>query len=139
MEIKRFDEVEFEVLECVYNRMGYYPEGANAERAEVLMSEGILEDSPRRQWQKSGWKFTEFGKEYYKEFIAKVRLAHGHTWVTKREAYGEDVEDGDSPYRFGYSSGYHNGYECSVCGFTFCVHCENEFSVQKCTHENHSG
>ena len=103
MKISRFDEVEFEVLDIVSNGFGYYPEGDNADRAERLMEEGILVPSPRVEWQKSGWKFTEDGVEYCKEFMDKVRQVHGHVWVTRNEEYEESDTAGDAPHRFGLS------------------------------------
>ncbi len=139
MKLKRFDEIEFVVLDIVHRGMGYYPSGENADRAELLMSEGILVSSPRSEWQKSGWKFTDDGKALYDKFIARLRKRHGHIWVTRNEAYDDNDLGGNEPYRFAYAVGYHNGYECKNCGFTFCVHCTNEFSIPKCSHENNSG
>lgn len=133
MEIKRFDLVEFEVLSCA--EMGYYPDGERAERAIVLMDEGVFIQNPRDNWQKSGWKFTDEGKEYFNAFIAKVREKHGHKWTTRHDENPdlyENNENGNTIDRFAYSVGYHNGMRCKECGFTFCVHCDSEFEIEKC-------
>ena len=124
MDIKRFDEIEFQVLDCAKNG-GYYPEGENAARAKVLMSEGIFEFNPEDNWWKTGWKLTDIGQEYYKEFMQKVQQKHGHVW--EKNDYNDNVNI------FAYSNGYHNGPKCINCGYEFCQHCKCEINIPVCT------
>lgn len=44
----------------------------------------------------------------------KAYLNSGHVWKT----------DGDHIDVFALSEGYHNGPECSLCGYSTCWHCE---------------
>ncbi|RKY70522.1 MAG: hypothetical protein DRP97_03605 [Candidatus Latescibacterota bacterium] len=139
--IKRFDETEFDILKHASPRgYGYYLDDLHRERAEILMADGILENIPPENWHIAGWKLTKKGLKYYDDFIAAVRTAHGHEWKTYRDSYPEDYadddKDGDEIDIFAYSAGRHNGMVCKKCGFSFCHHCQTEFSLiknDKCT------
>lgn len=115
--IIRFDAIEFDVLKCAYpDGGGYYYEGDRADRARLLMKEGILHDEPSSEWVKHGWKLTDKGIEYRLLFMDAVQQKHGHRWMTNRETspqmYDEGDEYGDSVDIFAMSVGYHNGMKC---------------------------
>lgn len=133
--IKRFDDIEFDCLNAANNGC-YYPKGLMKDRALLLMEEGIFEHNPYENWAYSGWKLTEIGKQYWKEFLDAVRERHGHVWKTHRDIYPEDYDE-DSEYGnsidiFAYEMGYHNGPQCKKCGYSFCEHCLSEFDVPEC-------
>lgn len=134
MRIKRYDNIEFRVLLCADG--GYYPDGTpEAERAKLLMKEGIFNSNPVELWSHSGYKgLTEIGKKYYDQFLKRVRKSHGHVWKLNNHDDPDDKSEyGKQVDLFAYSSGYHNGYECVKCGYTFCKHCETEFEVEVCS------
>lgn len=142
MNITRFDEIEFSVLEICINGLGYYPYHTEyGKRARLMMDEGIIKDIPVEVWPKCGYgstfedgALTEYGKEYAKEFYNIVRSTHGHVWETNNQDDPDDQSDyGKKINRFAYSYGYHNGYRCAKCGFEFCVHCNSEFEVTQCS------
>ncbi len=136
MKIKRFDELEFSILNII--ELGMYSLDEDAgERAILLMKEGILVDNPKNNWVISGWKFTEEGEIYCKEFMELLRKEHGHIWMTYKDTDPEFYKNKDDPYLdridpFAYSEGYHNGYICKKCGYSFCTHCTPEFNVPEC-------
>lgn len=136
IKIKRFDEIEFRAIQCGENG-GYYPYGLDeADRAILLMKEGIYENNPKSNWSNTGWKFTEFGKEYYDKFMEKVQKKHGHMWMTNLETNPEfwnSDEYGNKIDIFAYESGFHNGPKCKNCGFEFCHHCLNEMEIPVCS------
>lgn len=122
--IRRFDKIEFDVLEASYTGMFYNsPESDNAKRALLLMSEDIIKNNPFEKWSETGWKLTEKGHKYYLEFMELVREKHGHIWKTD--------DDGNIDI-FAYSAGYHNGMVCKNCGYSFCKHCNSEFDIPEC-------
>ncbi len=48
-----------------------------------------------------------------------------HKWIRQKE--DKRIID-----IFAHSSGYHNGPECSVCGKSFCHHCNPECYKEEC-------
>jgi hypothetical protein len=137
MKMKRFDTVEYKVMQCGKGGT-YYPDDTDeAERALLLMDEGVFEKNPRNRWSESGWKFTKRGEQYYQAFMKAVREKHGHIWKTHRDndpdSYQEGDVYGDIIDIFALSHGYHNGPECKKCGYSFCQHCDCEFDVPHCT------
>jgi hypothetical protein len=138
MNFERFDKAEFDVLDCAVSG-GYYPKGVNKDRALLLMETGIFVNTPISKWYKVGWKLTDKGKEYYEEFMLAVRNKHGHVWKTNRESnpdlYDEYDSYGDQLNKFAFESGYHNGYVCKNCGYSFCMHCTSEIDVPECTNK----
>jgi hypothetical protein len=134
MKITRFDELEYCVLNCSVNGMFSQEEDAK-ERALLLMNEGIFNENPISNWWRSGWKLSDTGKEYYKEFMDAVREKHGHIWMTYRDSEPELYKNddyGNTVDLFAYSEGNHNGYVCKKCGYSFCMHCTSEFNVPEC-------
>ncbi len=135
MEIKRFDNLEFKVLDASNGGM-YSLREDYAERALSLMAEGIIKDNPQQKWGDSGWKLTEQGRQYYRAFLEQMRAKHGHVWMLRKESNPESYEDGDEYGNgvdiFAYSVGYHNGMVCNKCGFSFCVHCDSEMELDAC-------
>lgn len=127
MEIKRFDSIEYQVLKAAHkDGMGYYNDQKRKERYLLMQKEGIVKANPKTNWVQVGWHntLTEIGKEYFKAFMEKVNKNHGHIW--KKD------EDGSLDI-FAYSIGNHNGYECILCGYGFCHHCQTELDIPKCT------
>jgi hypothetical protein len=139
--IDRFDEVEYRVLDCSTNGM-FCQSGDEVDRALLLMSEGILVENPISNWWKSGWKLTNKGNEYIKEFRDAVREKHGHEWATYRDTDPDLYKDddyGNSIDNFAYSYGFHNGFVCKKCGYHFCMHCLSEFNVPECSNKGDHG
>ena len=140
MNIKRFDRIEFEVLEHAHpDGTGYFPNYPHKDRALLLMEEGVLVKNPLKNWIDFGWKLTKEGIEYHNSFMEKLRKRHNHKWKTNRDSSPEDYKEGDEYGdkidTFAYSIEHHNGMECKKCGFTFCKHCKSEFDVKKCKEE----
>jgi hypothetical protein len=138
MEITRFDEIEFQIINCGKTG-GYYLSEEHGERALLMMEQGILHPNPKSNWHVSGWKLTDYGKEYYDVFLAQVHANHGHVWMTNRDSnpdiYDDDDEYGNSVNIFAYSVGYHNGMQCKNCGFSFCEHCDSEMEIEPCRYK----
>jgi hypothetical protein len=134
MKITRFDDIEFQILNCA--NMGMYShKDEYKERALLLMKEKILKVNPLENWWKTGWKFTKTGEKYYSEFLSKMRKRHGHVWETNRDSDSDlysEGEYGDKINIFAYSVGFHNGPRCKNCGYYFCQHCDSEFDVPAC-------
>lgn len=136
VELRRYDQIEFDILNILLNGIGYYGGDEHAERALLLMREGVIKDNPRENWPKSGWKLTEYGKEYAEAFLSEVRARHGHVWMTHEETNPDIYNDGSEYDKsidwFAMSYGYHYGPRCKKCGLEFCHHCNDEFNISPC-------
>ena len=131
-----FNKKNYNVLKCGTNRM-YSTTKKNMEIALDLMKKDIFIKSPKLQWGNSGWKLTKKGEKLFKEFKKKLLESHGHIWKTNRDSWPkEDGEYGNMIDEFAYSIGIHNGPECKICGYSFCMHCTSEFDIPKCTGEH---
>lgn len=135
MEIVRFDKTEFAVINASHSG-AYSLNEELGERASLLMEQGVLHTNPKSNWSNTGWKLTDYGKQYYDAFLEQVHANHGHIWMTHRETnpdlYEEGDEYGNSIDAFAYFVGYHNGMVCKKCGFGFCMHCKSEFEIEHC-------
>ena len=60
-----------------------------------------------------------------------MRAKHGHKWQTTTY-HNEDGTEEEVVDEFAYSVGNCNGMICVNCGFSFCVHCTNEFTLLPC-------
>ena len=136
--MKRFDVIELRVLLCGDNG-GYYPlHTEEGERALILMKEGVFNSNPPENWSHNGYAgFTKKGRAYFVRFMKAVRAKHGHDWMTNADRDEDYIgtEYGSQLDGFAYSSGYHNGYVCKKCGFSFCIHCLTELEIPVCNNK----
>lgn len=66
-------------------------------------------------------------KETPQKIIYRKIIYPSHKWVLN--------EEGEPDY-FAWESGYHNGYLCERCGYSFCHHCDpNGFDKEPCIEE----
>ncbi len=61
--------------------------------------------------------------------VEAVEVVHGRWEKSKRHLWYKDDGEIDE-YR--YTSGFHNGPVCMVCGAHFCVHCEPNYDETEC-------
>lgn len=135
-----FNEKDFMILRCAQpDNWGYI----NDDRALELMDLGYIQYKPKEQWRISSYQTTEKGTELYLLWLKEIRENHGHNWETYedyekrtyRHIEGDTYSEKEKtePFSFAFENGYHNGYVCKNCKFSFCLSCINEWDVEKCS------
>jgi hypothetical protein len=61
--------------------------------------------------------------------VDAVEVVHGRWEKSKRHLWYKDDGEIDE---FRYTSGFHNGPVCMVCGSYFCIHCEPNYDETEC-------
>ena len=127
-----FNKNTYNVLKCGTSGM-YSIDKEHMKIALNMMKEGVFFKSPKKEWGMSGWKATKKGEKLFEKFKKQLLESHGHVWKTNKDSYPEeDGEYGDMIDEFALSEGIHNGPECKICGYSFCMHCTDEFDIPKC-------